>query len=205
MYGDHAIERDQQCLNVRYQPVRGFKVRRCAQTVCAGHIFVRNLREGFNRIGVVRRDPRIPHAPRLMLASDEITQLLQAGQPLGARSRTYPTAPTVVLAVAPARVAARPGRCWAFRPPASCQPAAMCSLVHVLWSPTPRRLRLRARTQMVALGAIYRLVSGGIDSDGTGWQHTRGGEAGRRSVQGGCAGQDSILPVRNHPSGEERR
>jgi hypothetical protein len=58
--------------------MRGFKMLRCAQTVCAGHGFVRNLREGFYRLGVIRADPRLPQAPRAMLAWDEITHQLQA-------------------------------------------------------------------------------------------------------------------------------
>ena len=58
--------------------MRGFKKRHTAQTVCARHGFVRNLREGFYRLGVILADPRIPQAPRLMLAWDEITRQLQA-------------------------------------------------------------------------------------------------------------------------------
>jgi len=73
-----AIERDHQHLKGRYRPMRGFKALRCAQTVCAGHGFVRNLRDGFYRLGVIMADPRIPRPPRLMLAWDELTQLLQA-------------------------------------------------------------------------------------------------------------------------------
>jgi len=73
-----AIERDHQHLKGRYRPMRGFTALRCAQTVRAGHGFVRNLRDGFSRLGVIMADPRIPRAPRLMLAWDELTQLLQA-------------------------------------------------------------------------------------------------------------------------------
>jgi len=73
-----AIERDHQHLKGRYRPMRGFKMRHCAQTVCAGHGFVRNLREGFYRLGIVPGDPRVRRAPRLMLAWDELTQQLQA-------------------------------------------------------------------------------------------------------------------------------
>jgi len=39
---------------------------------------VRNVREGFYRLGVIMADPRIPQTPRLMRAWDEITQQLQA-------------------------------------------------------------------------------------------------------------------------------
>jgi hypothetical protein len=56
--------------------MRGFKALPCTQTVCAGHGFVRNLRDGFYRIGVIMTDPRIPQPPRLKLAWDEITQQL---------------------------------------------------------------------------------------------------------------------------------
>ena len=73
-----AIERDHQRLKGLYRPMRGFTALRCAQTVRAGHGFVRNLRDGFSRLGVIMADPRIPRAPRLMLAWDELTQLLQA-------------------------------------------------------------------------------------------------------------------------------
>ena len=40
--------------------------------------FVRNLRDGFYRLGVIMADPRIPQASRLMRVWDEITQRLQA-------------------------------------------------------------------------------------------------------------------------------
>ena len=73
-----AIERDHQHLKGRHRSMRGFKQLRCAQTVCAGHGFLRNLRDGFYRLGIVLGDPRIPRGPRPMLAWDEITQLLQA-------------------------------------------------------------------------------------------------------------------------------
>ena len=73
-----AIERDHQRLKRRYRSMRGFKQLRCAQTACAGHGFLRNLRDGFYRFGIVLGDPRIPRGPRLMLAWDEITHLLQA-------------------------------------------------------------------------------------------------------------------------------
>jgi transposase-like protein len=72
-----AIERDHQHLKGCYRSMRGFKRLRTAQTVCAGHGFVRNLRNGFYRLGMVMGDPRIPRAPRLMLAWDEITRQLQ--------------------------------------------------------------------------------------------------------------------------------
>ena len=58
--------------------MRGFKLLRCAQTVCVEHGFVRNLEEGFYRLGVIMADSRIPQAPRVMPAWDEITHHLQA-------------------------------------------------------------------------------------------------------------------------------
>jgi transposase, IS6 family len=72
------IERDHQHLKGRYRSIRGFKMLHSAQTVCAGHGFVRNLREGFYRLGVILADPRIPQTPRLMQAWDEITDHLRA-------------------------------------------------------------------------------------------------------------------------------
>ena len=73
-----GIERDHQHLKGRYRSMRGFNMLHSAQTVCGGHGFVRNLRDGFYRLGVIMADPRIPRAPRLMRAWDEITQQLQA-------------------------------------------------------------------------------------------------------------------------------
>jgi transposase-like protein len=73
-----AIERDHQHLKGRYRSMRGFKRVHTAQTVCAGHGFVRNLREGYYRQGVIMADPRIPQTPRLMRAWDELTERLQA-------------------------------------------------------------------------------------------------------------------------------
>jgi hypothetical protein len=73
-----AIERDHGHLKGRYRSMRGFKTVRTAQTVCAGHGFVRNLRGGFYRLGIIMADPRILQVPRLLRAWDEITQQLQA-------------------------------------------------------------------------------------------------------------------------------
>jgi IS6 family transposase len=72
------IERSHQHLKGRYQSMRGFKALPCAQTICAGHGFVRNLRDGFYGLGVIMADPRIPHTPQLKRAWDEITEQLQA-------------------------------------------------------------------------------------------------------------------------------
>lgn len=57
--------------------MRGFTTLSDAQTVCAGHGFVRNLREGFYQLGMIMADVRIPQPLRLMLAWDTITTQLQ--------------------------------------------------------------------------------------------------------------------------------
>jgi len=46
--------------------MRGFKARESAQTICAGHGFIRNLREGFYDLGMHAGDPRVPQAPHTM-------------------------------------------------------------------------------------------------------------------------------------------
>ncbi len=48
--------------------MRGFQQIACAQVVCDGHSFIRNLRDGFYRLGEPAGDPRIPQAPRLARA-----------------------------------------------------------------------------------------------------------------------------------------
>ncbi|HVA90855.1 MAG TPA: IS6 family transposase [Chloroflexota bacterium] len=73
-----AIERDHAHLKGRYRPMRGFKQTRCAQVVCAGHGFMRNLRDGFYRLGFVWYGPAKPHPPRLLTAWDELTATLCA-------------------------------------------------------------------------------------------------------------------------------
>lgn len=73
-----AFERDHQHLKGRYRSMRGFKTLQGAQTVCARHGLIRNVRDGFYRLGSVMGDRRIPRAPRLMLAWSEITRRLQA-------------------------------------------------------------------------------------------------------------------------------
>lgn len=72
-----AIERDHGHLKGRYRPMRGFKQPRCAQIVCAGHGFMRNLRDGFYRLGFVWRGPGLPHPPRLLTAWQELTAVLR--------------------------------------------------------------------------------------------------------------------------------
>jgi transposase-like protein len=72
-----AIERDHQHLKGRYRPMRGFKRIECAQTICSGHGFIRNLGTGFYRLGVSQGDPRLPQPPRVMAAWGELTHALQ--------------------------------------------------------------------------------------------------------------------------------
>ncbi len=73
-----GIERDHQHLKGRTRSMRGFQQLRCAQVVCDGHGFMRNLRDGFYRLGEPTGDPRLPQAPRLMRAWDDLTQRLAA-------------------------------------------------------------------------------------------------------------------------------
>ena len=73
-----GIERDHQHLKGRHGSIRGFKTLPGARTVCPGHGFVRNLRDGFYRLGVIMVDPRIPRSPRLMLAWGASTARSQA-------------------------------------------------------------------------------------------------------------------------------
>jgi transposase-like protein len=70
-----AIERDHQHLKGRYRPMRGFKQMRCAQIVCAGYVFMRNLRDGFYPLGFVWRGPHLPHPPRLLTAWNDLTAI----------------------------------------------------------------------------------------------------------------------------------
>ncbi len=72
------IERDHQHLKGRTRRMRGFQTLPCAQTVCDGHGFMRNLRDGFYDIGGPVGDPRVPQAPRLVRAWDELTLVLAA-------------------------------------------------------------------------------------------------------------------------------
>jgi transposase-like protein len=72
-----AIERDHGHLRGRYRPMRSFKQVRCAQVVCAGHGFMRNLRDGFYRLGFVWFGPGMPHPPRLQTAWDELKAILR--------------------------------------------------------------------------------------------------------------------------------
>jgi transposase-like protein len=46
------IERDHEHLKGRYGCMRGFQTVQCAKVVCAGHRFMRNMRDGFYRLGL---------------------------------------------------------------------------------------------------------------------------------------------------------
>ncbi len=73
-----AIERDHQHLKGRTRSMRGFQQLSCARVVCDGHGFMRNLRDGFYRLGEPTGNPRLPQAPRLVRAWDDLTQILAA-------------------------------------------------------------------------------------------------------------------------------
>lgn len=67
------IERDHQHLKGRTRSMRGFQTLPCAQVICAGHAFMRNLRGGFYDLGVPGDDPRLHQPLRLVRVSDELT------------------------------------------------------------------------------------------------------------------------------------
>jgi transposase-like protein len=71
------IERDHQHLKGRLRVFRGCKTTGGAQRFCQAHGFVRNLRQGFYRLGAELRDPNDATRPRLVRAWQELTiQLL---------------------------------------------------------------------------------------------------------------------------------
>lgn len=72
------IERDHQHLKGRTRPMRGFQTLPCAQVICTGHGFMRNLRNGFYDLGVAGGKVHLPQAPRLVRAWDELTLALAA-------------------------------------------------------------------------------------------------------------------------------
>ncbi len=72
------IERDHQHLKGRTRSMRGFQTLPCAQTICAGHGFMRNLRNGFYDLGVGCGDGQRLQAPRLVRAWDELTLAVTA-------------------------------------------------------------------------------------------------------------------------------
>jgi len=73
-----GIEREHQHRKGRTRSMRGFQRRGCAQVVCDGHGFMRNRRDGFYRLGEPTGGPRIPQAPRLARAWDDLTHILAA-------------------------------------------------------------------------------------------------------------------------------
>jgi transposase-like protein len=72
------IERDHQHLKGRTRSMRGFQTLPCAQVFCAGHGFMRNLRNGFYDLGVPGGKVHLPQSPRLVRAWDELTLVLAA-------------------------------------------------------------------------------------------------------------------------------
>ncbi len=73
-----TIERDHQHLKGRIRSMRSFKTDPTAQVVCAGHSFMRNLRQGFYRLGGTEEATGISRPLRLMHAWDQITIRLLA-------------------------------------------------------------------------------------------------------------------------------
>jgi len=51
-YANNPIEADHGRLKAWTRPMRGLKRLRCAQTVCSGHAFVKNLRRGHYELGL---------------------------------------------------------------------------------------------------------------------------------------------------------
>ncbi len=72
------IERDHQHLKGRIRSMHGFQTRKCAQIICGGHGFMRNLRGGFYELGGPVREAHLPQIPRLVRAWDEVTLILSA-------------------------------------------------------------------------------------------------------------------------------
>ncbi len=73
------IERDHQHLKGRLRVFRGCKTTEGAQRFCQAHGFVRNLLQGFYRLGTVPRDPNDAIRPQLVRAWEALTaQLLAA-------------------------------------------------------------------------------------------------------------------------------
>ena len=82
------IERDHGHLKSRLRSMRWFKTDRTAGLFCRAHAFIRNLQDGFYTWGHVPGDPRIPRAPRLVMAWDELTQDFAGGVAISGRSQT---------------------------------------------------------------------------------------------------------------------
>jgi transposase-like protein len=73
-----SIERDHQHLKGRLKVFRGCKTPGGAQRFCQAHGFVRNLHQGFYRLGVVLRNINDAIRPRLVRAWEELTLQLLA-------------------------------------------------------------------------------------------------------------------------------
>ena len=56
--------------------MRGFQTIPCAQVVCAGHGFMRNLRAGFYDLSGPGGESRRQETPRLVRAWEELTLVL---------------------------------------------------------------------------------------------------------------------------------
>ena len=67
------IERDHQHPKGRTRSMHGFQTLPCAQVVCAGHGFMRNLRNGFYSLGGPGGDVHRRRSSRLVHAWDELT------------------------------------------------------------------------------------------------------------------------------------
>ena len=72
------IERDHQHLKGRLKVFRGCQTTGGAQRFCRAHGFVRNLRQGFYRLGKAPRDRKDAIRPLLVRAWEELTFQLRA-------------------------------------------------------------------------------------------------------------------------------
>jgi transposase-like protein len=75
------IERDHPHLKGRLKVFRGGKTLGGAQRFCQAHGFVRNLGQGFYRLGAVLRNTNEAIRPRLVRAWEELTLQLLASYP----------------------------------------------------------------------------------------------------------------------------
>jgi transposase, IS6 family len=70
------IERDHQHLKGRLKVFRGCKTTGGAQRFCQAHGFIRNLRQGFYRLGAIPRNPKDAIRPQLVRAWEALTARL---------------------------------------------------------------------------------------------------------------------------------
>ena len=75
------IERDHRHLKGRLKIFRGCKTRGGAQRFCRAHGFIRNLHQGFYRLGAVLRNTNEAIRPQLARAWEELTAQLPVAQP----------------------------------------------------------------------------------------------------------------------------